>query len=85
MMENVGIIRKQEELTNQLNWLNSTIQSNQHTNINLENFNKYVAYKMAYLITQAALKRHDSLGCHQMAGHDTSINTTESREYVEQV
>ncbi|GEN45252.1 L-aspartate oxidase [Alkalibacillus haloalkaliphilus] len=85
MMENVGIIRKREELTNQLNWLHSTIQSNQQTNINMENFNKYVAYKMAYLITQAALKRHDSLGCHQMAEHETSINTTESREYVEQV
>ncbi|MDQ0350955.1 L-aspartate oxidase [Alkalibacillus filiformis] len=85
MMKNVGIVRRREQLTIQLNWLQSSLQSKLQTNLDLESFNNFIAYQMAYLITQSALKRHDSLGCHQMAEDVSSINTTESREYVEQV
>ncbi|GAA0458281.1 FAD-binding protein [Alkalibacillus silvisoli] len=87
MMENVGIIREFEQLKKQHDWLNLLLNSSNLVEVNIETFNRFVAYKMANLITTAALIRTESLGCHHMVGSNIALKHThlERGEYVEQI
>ncbi|WP_188206097.1 L-aspartate oxidase [Alkalibacillus aidingensis] len=98
MMENVGIVRTQEALSNQIKWLENCgvnkLTSAHFDQASLTLASKGFAYISAYLISQSAIQRQESRGAHYRRDFPLENDllkslriqhSIERREYLEQV